>query len=132
MKQSLSDLEAAEFMLTTDPPFNALTCFHSHEAVEKSLKALLYAKYGLDSDQLRSHRVDLLAKDIEDQMVAPSNLASLAESVKNHYIHPRYPNAHPRYVVPAEAYDQEQARKAIENATTLVETVKTLINRKNK
>lgn len=128
MAQSLSDLQAAAFQRTARPPFNALACFLSQQVVEKSLKAVLYAKYGITGEQLMSHHLYPLASAIETRMEAPSKLSNLASRVDRYYLPTRYPNQQPGSVVPADAYDSNDAAKAVQTATELVEIVKTLID----
>ena len=128
MTQSLSDLDVAKFLLTANPPFSATACFFSHQVVEKGLKAILYAKCGINDEQLSSHKVYELASDVETRMKVPSKFIDLAAKVRNYYLPTRYPNKQPSPVVPAEAYDEEQARNAVQNAADFLEIVEILID----
>ena len=125
MKQSRIDLMAAEFLLSANPPFSALVCFLSHQIVEKSLKAALYAKYGLTHEQLHTHNVHQLAVDVTSRMEITGNIGRLAQRVAGYYLNTRYPNRQPDGRVPAEQFNELEARTAVEATNELVKIVET-------
>ena len=128
-RQSNSDLEAARFLYS--PPqsrFNALTCFLSQQIVEKSLKAVMYAECGITGKQLNTHDVHQLANDVSNGTGISRQVVDLADRVRNYYLSTRYPNRQPAGRVPAEAFDQNEARRALEATTELLEIVETYIN----
>ena len=128
LEQSENDLEAAQFLLTAIRPFNALACFLSHQIVEKSLKAALYAKCGLSGDQLHSHDVYSLALKVSNLARWPySNLVELAVDFANYYLSTRYPNRQPRSIVPCNAFRKEESTKAVESAREILKQVRAFI-----
>ena len=128
MTQSRSDLDAAEFLLSANGPFNALACFLSQQIAEKCLKAALYAKCGLQSDQLHSHDVRSLANAVSRLKNAPDQVVQLAVVVEPYYLKTRYPNQQPRDIVPANYFNGEQSAKAVQAAKELLTIVDLFIN----
>ena len=125
LEQSEVDLKVAQFLLTARSPFNASACFFSHQIVEKSLKAALYAKCGLADEQLKTHDVNTLAQMVSNLARWPtSNLIQLAVVVANYYLPTRYPNRQPYPTVPANAFSREQSTTAVETAKKVLEQVK--------
>ena len=127
IKQAQRDLEAAEFLLTAPKSFDALVCFVSHQTVEKCLKAALYAKCGLNGDQLHTHDVYKLATYVSGLENARHCIVDLAVVVGNYYLPTRYPNRQPGSIIPADAFNGEQARKAVQAAKRLLEIVEAFI-----
>ena len=129
IRQSNSDLEAAKFLYSPpQSPFNALTCFLSQQIVEKSLKAVMYAECGITGKQLNTHDVHQLANDVSNGTGINRQVVDLADRVKSYYLSTRYPNRQPAGRVPAEAFDQNEARRALEATTELLEIVETYID----
>ena len=128
LKQAKRDLEAAQLLFSsTSQSFDALVCFLSHQIVEKSLKAALYAKCGLTNDQLHTHDVYNLATSVCGLRGSNQDITDMAIVVGNYYLTTRYPNQQPGSIVPADAFDVEQSSQAIEKARRLLETVETFI-----
>ena len=128
LEQSENDLEAAQFLLTATQPFNALACFLSHQIVEKSLKAALYAKCGLTDRQLHTHDVYSLARSVSNLTRWPySNLVGLTLVVASYYLPTRYPNRQPRSIVPCNAFRKEESTKAVQSAREILRQVKAVI-----
>ena len=125
LEQSEVDLKVAQFLLTARSPFNASACFFSHQIVEKSLKAALYAKCGLADEQLQTHDVHKLAQMVSNLAKwPPSNLIQLAVVVEHYYLPTRYPNRQPYPTVPANAFSREQSTRAVQSAKEVLEKVK--------
>ena len=126
LKQAKRDLEAAQLLFSSSSQsFDALVCFLSHQVVEKSLKAALYAKCGLTDDQLHTHDVYSLACNVCRLRGSPAEITDMAIVVSNYYLTTRYPNQQPGSIVPADAFGAEQSKRALENASRLLETVET-------
>ena len=129
LKQAQRDLEAAQLLFSSSSQsFDALVCFLSHQVVEKSLKAALYAKCGLTDDQLHTHDVYSLAYHVCALRGSPAEITDMAIVVGNYYLTTRYPNQQPGSIVPADAFGTEQSERALENASRLHGTVETLIS----
>ena len=128
MKQSRNDLEAAKYLLDANPPmFNALVCFLSHQIVEKTLKAVLYAKRGLTNAQLHTHSIHQLVNDVSSEIEGTRNVNMLAASVADYYLNTRYPNRQPDGRVPAEEFGVAEAESALKATDELVEILERFI-----
>jgi sacsin len=124
LKQAERDLEAAQLLFSSSTQsFDALVCFLSHQVVEKSLKAALYAKCGLTNDQLHTHDVYSLARHVSGLRGSPAEITDMAIVVSNYYLTTRYPNQQPGSIIPADAFGTEQSKRALENASELFGTV---------
>lgn len=115
--QAERDLDDAIFCLNGGR-YN-LACFLAQQASEKALKAFLYAK---GEERIFSHSVaDLLKRAIKhDKEFERCKNASVLDK---YYIPTRYPNGLPGGV-PYEAFDEVDAKRAIELAKKLIEVVK--------
>ena len=128
LKQAQRELEAAQLLFSSPPQsFDALVCFLSHQVVEKSLKAALYAKCGLTTDQLHTHDVYSLASHVCVLRGSPAEITDMAIVVSNYYLTTRYPNQQPGSIIPADAFGREQSKRALESASSLLGTVGTFI-----
>lgn len=67
-------------------------CFHSHQAAEKSLKALLAYEGDLPP---RTHRLTNLSKSLENRYPSLIELADDLLVLESYYIPSRYPDAIP-------------------------------------
>ena len=115
--QAERDLDDAEFCLS-GKRYN-LACFLAQQASEKALKAFLYAK---GEEIVFGHSVaELLKRAIEyDESFKDCKSASVLDK---YYIPTRYPNGLPGGV-PYEAFDEADAKRAIELAKSVIEIVK--------
>lgn len=119
-KQARADL-AVVFTLKSAGHY-AATCFHSQQAAEKALKALLYSQ---GSRVVLGHSVRELAKQCEAFESGFATLAGEAGLLDQFYIPTRYPNGLPSPAIPDETYTEAQAettQQASERILTLVET----------
>lgn len=108
-----SDLDAAR--LLTEADRHHLAAFHSQQAAEKALKAIL-ADRGLS---LRTHAVTELLERLRDNGVGtPEGLANGARRLDLHYVQSRYPNG--LGGDPTTYYDAEIAGEAIDLARRFV------------
>lgn len=125
LKQSKSDLAGAKWLLQSGPPFNALACFDSHEVVEKCLKAMLYRYCGISGSLLVSHRVLGLAECLRKESGRPDTTTmDSVRKVSGYYLTTRYPNRQPFDIVPAEAFDLNEAEEAVDAASKVFEYAK--------
>ena len=127
IKQAREDLRAAELCLSAERPLFYMTCFQSQQVVEKALKAALYSTCGLADEQLKSHDVIALASEVQRLRGSPSDVYHFAVMVRNYYIPTRYPNQHPRSVVPADAYKLDDASTALQAAQIVLEMLQRFI-----
>ncbi|HEV8674345.1 MAG TPA: HEPN domain-containing protein [Methylomirabilota bacterium] len=97
-----------------------LACFLSQQAAEKALKAFLYAR---GAEQVLGHSVADLAEEcarLDDDLRA---LKPRAAPLDHYYVPTRYPNSLPGGI-PAEAFDAEDARRALALAQEVIQRVK--------
>lgn len=100
----------------------SLACFVSQQAAEKALKAYLFCQ-GLEV--IREHSVGRLAKRAAQYDPDFAEVRVWAALLDKYYIPTRYPNGLASGGIPAEAYDDHDAARALELAEKLFEVVET-------
>lgn len=98
----------------------SLACFVSQQAAEKALKAYLFCQ-GLEV--IREHSVGRLAKRAAAYDPEFAEVKVWAALLDKYYIPTRYPNGLASGGIPAEAYDDHDAARAVELAEKLVGVV---------
>ena len=122
LQQSRSDLENAEWSLKSGPPFSAHACFQSHQVVEKCLKGMLFYSCGISGQLLGSHEVVELACNVREETGELDNqILLLVRQVAKYYLSTRYPNRQPANVIPANAFNENEAEAAVEAASRVLE-----------
>ena len=114
--QARRDLDDARYCFDGER-FN-LACFLSQQAAEKALKAFLYAE---GEEIVLGHSVARLVKDVLRYDRGLNSLKGVSVLDK-YYIPTRYPNGLPGGV-PYEAFDEEDASRAIGLATRVIDRV---------
>lgn len=117
LSQAKIDLDDAKW--TFEGKRFHLACFLAQQAAEKALKAFIYC-HGVE--EAYGHSVAELcelAKELEPEF---SNLKKRIASLDKYYIPTRYPNGLPGGI-PAEAFDEDDARRALGLASLAVEFV---------
>ena len=99
-------------------------CYQGQQCVEKVLKGVLYAKCGIPSKEMRTHYIDLFVSQVRRLNGAPEEELNLAYKVANYYLPTRYPDNQPQYRVPAEEYNEDQAKEALEVAEKVYTALK--------
>jgi HEPN domain-containing protein len=94
-------------------------CFHSHQATEKSLKALFAYEGDLPP---RTHRLTNLSKSLEDRYPSLGESADDLLVLENYYIPSRYPDATPGSL-PEGLPGREDAERALAAARRVSEFV---------
>ena len=121
LRDALEDLRVAELLFQHS--HYAHTCFHSHQALEKFLKAMLYAK-GIE---LRGHSITkLLQKVVQVYGIQlEDKFWDYAKEMEKHYAEPRYPNLHPGTDLSAyELYTRFEAERCLKIVKELIEFLK--------
>ena len=117
LKEADWDLENARILLKNER-FNTVV-FHSQQAAEKAVKALLYHNkingWGHSIYTLLESYKNLKNIDLKD-------ISNLALSLDKHYITTRYPDALPN-IPPHKAYNKSEARTAINQAEKIINFV---------
>ena len=114
----------------TDDEVSAAACFMSHEVAEKSLKAGMYAKCGLEQVSLKNHNLVLPARQLV-QLGCSVNISD-AGLLEDFYLDTRYPNCYPYPTVPGQTFVDDTAKKAYEAATRVYEAMKCVIEKTDK
>ncbi len=109
--QAERDLEAARVLSETG--HHNLACFQCQQAVEKGLKAFLYSR---GAREVRGHAAGELCDDASSLDPAFRELRAAVVLADKYYIPTRYPNGLAKGGLPFEAYDAEDASKAIRMA----------------
>lgn len=94
----------------------SLACFVSQQAAEKTLRAYLICQ-GLEV--IREHSVGRLAKRAASYDPEFAQIKTWAALLDKYYIPTRYPNGLASGGIPAEAYDDQDAARAVELAEKL-------------
>ena len=124
LRQSESDLKSAKCLLGCGQPFSAHACFHSHQVVEKCLKAMFYSNCGISGQLLVSHQVETLANRLRAEVEIPDEFMEWVRQVAEYYLNTRYPNCQPSHIIPAEAFDENEAKEAVDAAAKVLKYAK--------
>ncbi len=100
----------------------AAACFHSQQAAEKALKAVLYA-YG--ARVVLGHSVQELARQCEVHDADFASVREEATRLDQFYLATRYPNCLPAPAIPSEAFTNSQAQTAQAAAEHIIYVVET-------
>lgn len=123
-RQAERDIDDARYALG-GKRFN-LACFLSQQAAEKAVKAFLYSQGALD---VWGHSVADLCEQAEDFDKDFRQLRTRISPLDKYYIPTRYPNGLPGGI-PAEAFDEADARGAISQAEEALQFVRARIPRR--
>jgi HEPN domain-containing protein/predicted nucleotidyltransferase len=118
LAQSQYELNVARH--SSEGGFYAATCFYTHQAAEKALKAYLYAT---GERRVTGHSVHELVQQCAIQNEAFREILPRISKLDRFYIQTRYPNALPGGV-PAESFDQEDADFALAGAAEALHTAR--------
>ena len=118
LKQAEHDLSDAEY--TQAGHRYSLACFLCQQTAEKALKAFLYAS---GAGQVLGHSVADLAEECGKLDTDFRALRLKAAPLDHYYVPTRYPNSLPGGI-PAEAFDENDARRALALAKEVVHFVK--------
>lgn len=116
--QAVQDLDDAEFIFS-GKRYN-VSCFLAQQAAEKVLKAYLLA---IGAEEVWGYSVADLCRDIVQIDKSFVNWQERIAPLDKYYIPTRYPNALPGGI-PAGAFDENDARRALELAREIIEFVK--------
>jgi HEPN domain-containing protein len=118
LRQSERDLADAEFVAAAGR--HALACFLAHQVAEKAVTAYLLAR---GAEQVWGHALADLCEDAMALDPSFDLVKSLAGLLDKHYLGARYPSTLPGGV-PAEAYDKQDAARALEIARDVLRFVR--------
>lgn len=95
-------------------------CFHSHQAAEKAIKALLYSR----GEIAIGHNLEMLLKGLRKYGLEIDDLMDDAKQLNPHYSAARYPDARRRYAIAIEDYTQELADGCLKGVERIWERVR--------
>ncbi len=110
-RQAEHDLEKAR--LDRQWQYFEWACFTAHQAAEKAIKAVYYARHG----EARGHGVRELLTSLD--LPVDASLLKQAASLDRFYIPTRYPNGLPAGA-PHDYFSQDDAAQAIEAAEVML------------
>jgi len=116
LRQAKADLRWADHL--ADVGGYHIACFLAQQVAEKALKAVLYAE---GREIVLGHSVERLMTEIRDAVPGLAIENRWAE-LDGFYVPTRYPNSIPDSI-PADVYTDIAARRAVDMAKAVVETV---------
>lgn len=119
--QALRDLDDAKFNLSGGR--HNVACFLAQQSAEKALKAFLFFK---GADEVWGHSAGELCGDAKSFDEDFEKIEPLSRSLDKYYIPTRYPNALPGGI-PSEAFDRDDAERAISLAERIVDFIRSKI-----
>ena len=117
LRQAQQDIDDARYTFAGERYH--LTCFLAQQAGEKALKGYLYAR---GEEQVWGHSVADLARQAAEYDDRFEALIGVGGGLDRHYIPTRYPNGLPGGI-PAEAFDADDAEKALRQAQHIIQQV---------
>lgn len=114
LEQAKCDFAAAEKIFGQELWWVA--CFQAQQAAEKAVKAFLYSK---GKRSVLGHSVADLVDDASSYEPSFADLSESALRLDRFYIPTRYPNGLPGGI-PAKAYDEADARQAVDLAREIL------------
>ena len=125
LKQAEVEFRALKVLLKevqTQPEFSCTVCFMAHQVAERALKGGILMKCG--SNLPIHHLFDLLHELQEKDPL----LRKCVTTLSSYYLSTRYPDHHPSSTTPSDHYSPKDAQQAKENAETILNMMKTLVN----
>ncbi|XP_028392629.1 sacsin-like [Dendronephthya gigantea] len=129
MRQSQKDFEGASCLLQNEYYF--LACFHSHQTVEKALKALMFAKGRFKKSDRESHDLLELAYRASGIDASLRVVQMMVGKIQGYYIKTRYPdyyNLFSQHSIPADYYTRDDADEAILKAREILRLIREVLN----
>ncbi len=121
LAQADDDLQFARVGLKEG--FFAQACFLSQQSGEKALKAMRYLR---GERRVLGHSLVALVDSLADRLSNHREMRELAAELDLHYVPARYPNGLPD-LAPFQAYSREQAKRAIDAADRILDTVRAIV-----
>ena len=121
-RQAKADMTVVQTLISAG--HYAATCFHSQQAAEKALKALLHSQR---HRVVLEHSVRALVRRCEAYDTSFTSLMDEAGLLDQFYIPTRYPNGLPAPAIPDESYTEAQAQTAQAAAEHVISVVETFL-----
>ncbi|WP_054842188.1 HEPN domain-containing protein [Vulcanisaeta distributa] len=120
LREATRELELARHLLEIG--YLNYAAFHSHQAAEKALKALIIARLRLLPP--KTHLLEL-AERLRSSGIPVDEVIDDLRDLNLHYLVARYPDA--ANGVPSEVYSKREAQHCVESASRVIEWVKKLL-----
>lgn len=121
LNQAQQDLNDAKFNLSGQR-YN-VACFLAQQAAEKALKSYLLRK---GAEDVWGHSIKELCGDAMEFDEQFTQISKIAAALDKYYIPTRYPDALPGGI-PSEAFDEDDAHRAISLAQKIIDFIKPLV-----
>jgi HEPN domain-containing protein len=108
-----------------------LACFQCQQAVEKALKALMFAKGRLKKSDLEDHEVMTLAYRASGLDPRLREISGTVARIQGYYTNTRYPHYQRgsfQTSIPAEMFSQVDADDAISKAAEILQLLRQVLN----
>ena len=122
LRQAENDLEFAR--VGANEGYYAQSCFYSHQAAEKALKALVYSQ---GARFVPGHSVSELLKQVAGSFPDMTRYQDAAGRLDQYYLTSRYPNTLPGSA-PYEIFSHDQAQEASTESGKLVLEIRNIIS----
>lgn len=122
LTQAIRDLKKA--YLDLEHGFYEWACFTAQQAAEKAVKALYYAT----NRDVRGHSIARMLSNAREFFDVPEELIHRGRILDRYYIEARYPNGFPEGY-PAEYFDRDIAKEAVDAAEEIIRFVENTIGR---
>ena len=129
VKQAEVEFRALKVLLkevSSQPDLSCTVCFMAHQVAEKALKGGIHGKCG--SFYFTRHELSPLVDELQKHLTDQDLINKCVTTLDSYYLDTRYPDRHPRGIIPADHYSPEEAQQAKEKAETILDMMKTLIN----
>ena len=129
MRQSREDLETADCLIQKRR--FAFACFHCQQAVEKALKALMFAKGRLKKSDLEAHDILTLAYRASGMDQSLRGVPNMVATIHGYYIKTRYPQYQRglnQNTIPAEMYSHADAENATSKGEEILQLIQQVLN----
>lgn len=103
-----------------------LVCFLSQQIAEKTLKAFLYHN---GEEIIFTHSIFKLCEQASNYDISFKDLKNKLKTLDYYYVESRYPNSM-EDIIPAEFFNEEDAKEAISMAELAINHVNSLINQR--
>ncbi|WP_054853455.1 HEPN domain-containing protein [Vulcanisaeta distributa] len=120
LREAIRELELARHLLEIG--YLNYAAFHSHQAAEKALKALIIVRLRLLPP--KTHLLEL-AERLRSSGIPVDEVIDYLRDLNPHYLVARYPDA--ANGVPSEVYSKREAQHCVESASRVIEWVKKLL-----
>ena len=129
MRQAEDDLETSSSIF--ESAHYSQACFHCQQAVEKALKALMFAKGRLKKSDLDAHEVMTLAYRASGLDPRLRAIPQMVMRIQGYYTNTRYPHYQRGFSqssIPAEMFSQDDADDAISKAGEILQILRQVLN----